>query len=116
MEPVVAKSLQPIASCFSAFPNQSGTDGEALPILAPVSIWPNRLRGLGGQKEKLTRIITEASEIPGHHELQETQQGKNWGRLQTFAVPGAPAQNAAKHHPPPESQQSPAGPIKFSVE
>lgn len=54
MEPVVAKSLQPIASCFSAFLNHSGMDGEALPILAPASIWPNLLRGLGGQKEKLT--------------------------------------------------------------
>lgn len=97
MEPMVAKSPHPIASCFSAFPNQSGMDGEAVPILAPVSIWPKLLRGLGGQKEKLTTIIIKASEIPGHHELQETQEGKKkWGRLQTFAVPGAPARNAAK--------------------
>lgn len=110
---MATRSLQPIASCFSAFPNQSGSDGEALPILAPVSIWPNLLRGLGGRKEKLTRIITKASEIPGHHELQETQERKIWGRFHTFVVPGA--QNAAKHHPPPEPQQSPAWPIKFCV-
>lgn len=103
------------ANCFLFFSiSKAKWDGwrSSWKLLAPVSIGPNLLRGLGGQKGKLTRIIIKASEIPGHHELQETQEGKLWGRLQTFAVPGAPARSAAKRHPPPQSRQSPARPIK----
>lgn len=43
------------------------------PLLLPssVSIWPNLLKGIGGQKEKLTMLIAKASKIPGHRELHK---------------------------------------------
>jgi len=53
-------------------------------------------------------LAIKAREIPGHRELRGTQWGKTWVRLQAFAMPDAPARNAAKLCPPSETRQSPA--------
>lgn len=105
--PRLAGQLLPVVQHLQTKVERMEERCQPLLLRSCVSIWPNLPRGIGGQKEKLTMLIIKASEIPGQRELRGIRGRKIWGRLQTFAVPGAPARNAAKLHPPSEARQSP---------